>query len=302
MGLEEGSYVGLQLPKRARRLALGTTVGLSLLLLGSCSEETKAQAERWAMPANSPGTEEGAQIAELWEGAWIAALLTGALVWGLIFYASWAYRRRSDNDIPVQTRYNLPLEIFYTIAPIMMVIVFFARTVTVQNDVTDEIDNPDRMIEVSGQQWSWTFNHSLDDAEPGGEVAYVAGTGSNIPTLVLPVDEVIEFKLSSPDVIHSFWIPAFLMKMDVIPGQEGEDRNSFQVTTTKTGEFRGKCAELCGVYHARMIFDVEVVTAEEYDAYLDELVDKRQTAEEPLLGGEHARTQVGAEDETGGDE
>jgi cytochrome c oxidase subunit 2 len=254
------------------------------------------------MPANSPGTREGAWIAELWEGAWIAALLTGALVWGLIFFACWHYRRRSENDIPVQTRYNLPLEIFYTVAPVMMVIVLFARTVTVQNDVTDEIDNPDRMIEVSGQQWSWTFNHSVGDAEAGGEVAYVAGTASNIPTLVLPVDEVVEFKLSSPDVIHSFWIPGFLMKMDVIPGQEGEDRNSFQVTPTEIGSYKGKCTELCGVYHSRMLFDVEVVSSENYDAYLEELESEGNTAEEPLLGGEHARTQAGNDEETGGEE
>lgn len=295
--------MGLQLPKRARRLALGATMGFSLLLLGACSAEDKAQADRWAMPADSPATKEATQIAELWEGAWIAALLTGALVWGLIFYVSWAYRRRSENDIPIQTRYNLPLEIFYTVAPIMMVIVFFARTVTVQNDVIDEVDNPDRMIEVVGQQWSWTFNHSVGDAEPGGEVAYVAGTGSKIPTLVLPVDEVVEFKLTSPDVIHSFWIPVFLMKMDVIPGQKGEDRNSFQVTPTETGTFKGKCAELCGVYHSRMLFDVEVVSSEEYDAYLEELESAGNTADEPLLGGENARTKAGFDlpsDETDG--
>jgi cytochrome c oxidase subunit 2 len=301
--------LSLQLPKRARRLALrrlvlGTSLGFSLLLLGACSAEDRAQADRWAMPSNSPGTEEGVAIAELWKWSWVAALATGVVVWALIFYAAWAYRRRSEDDVPVQTRYNLPLEIFYTIAPIMMVIVFFYWTVTVQNDVLDEVDDPDRVIEVVGQQWSWTFNHSVGDAEPGGEVVYEAGTASDIPTLVLPADETIEFKLSSPDVIHSFWITGFLMKMDVIPGQQGEDRNGFQVTPSKTGTYKGKCTELCGVYHSRMLFDVQVVTSEEYDAYLAELEDRGQSAAEPLLGGEHARTQVGLEDddETGGQE
>lgn len=293
--------MGLQLPKRARHLALGTTLGFSLLLLGACSAEDKAQADRWAMPANSPGTEQAVHIAQLWEWGWVAALVTGGIVWGLIFYVCWAYRRRSEDEIPVQTRYNLPLEIFYTIAPIMMVIVFFYWTVTVQNEVLDQDDDPDRTIEVVGQQWSWTFNHSVGDAEPGGEVAYVAGTGSDIPTLVLPVGEIIEFKLSSPDVIHSFWIPGFLMKMDVIPGQDGEDRNSFQVTPTDIGSFKGKCAELCGVYHSRMLFNVEVVSSADYDAYLGQLA----TADEPLLGGENARTKAGFDlpsDETGGEE
>jgi len=162
--------------------------------------------------------------------------------------------------------------------------------------VLDEVDNPDHTIEVVGQQWSWTFNYSSDRDVTGGKVPYTAGTGSNIPTLVLPVDQTIEFKLSSPDVIHSFWIPGFLMKMDVIPGQVGEDRNSFQVKPTEEGTFVGKCAELCGVYHSRMLFNVEVVSESEYTAYLKELEAKGSVADEPLYGGENARTQAGLED------
>lgn len=297
--------MGLQLPKRAQRLVVGSMLGLTLLTLGACSAEDKAQAERWAMPANSPGTEQGEAIADLWQWAWVAALATGVLVWGLMFWVSVRYRRRSADEVPVQTRYNLPLEVLYTIAPVFMVIGFFYWTVTVQDEALEHVDNPDVMVEVTAQQWSWTFNHSDGDAEAGGPVVYEAGTASQIPTLVLPVDKTIEFKLSSPDVIHSFWIPGFLMKMDVVPGQKGEDRNSFQVHTTKLGDFRGKCAELCGTYHSRMIFDVKVVTEEEYDAYLAQQKAQGFTAPEPLLGGEHAAT--GSEsfnlvDENGGEE
>ncbi|KRF17937.1 hypothetical protein ASG90_06330 [Nocardioides sp. Soil797] len=299
--------MGLQLPKRARQLALGIMMGFGLLMLGACSAESKAQAQRWAMPANSPGTEQGEYIAELWKWAWVAALITGAVVWGLMFYVSWRYRRRSEDEIPVQTRYNLPLEIFYTIFPIMMVIVFFFHTVDVQNKVLDHDDNPDYVVQVVGQQWSWTFNYTEDADDLDGAVAYTVGTASQIPTLVLPVDKTIEFKLSSPDVIHSFWIPGFLMKMDVIPGQDGEDRNSFQVHTTKEGEYMGKCAELCGVYHSRMLFNVEVVSQSEYDDYIAGLKADGFEASKPLLGGEHARTQAGLaeateEHDNGGDE
>ena len=295
--------MGLQLPPRVRRASWATMVAVGLLTLGACSSETEAQFHRWAMPANSPGTEQAVFIADLWQWAWVAALITGAVVWGLIFWVIFAYHRRSDDEIPVQTRYNLPLEIFYTIAPIMMIVVLFHATVTTQNKVLDEVDNPDRTIEVVGQQWSWTFNYSSDRDVTGGKVAYTAGTASHIPTLVLPVDETIEFKLSSPDVIHSFWIPGFLMKMDVIPGQHGEDRNSFQVTPTEEGTFKGKCAELCGVYHSRMLFNVQVVSADAYESYLKELEAKGYVADEPLLGGSDARTQAGleeAENETHG--
>jgi cytochrome c oxidase subunit 2 len=270
-------------------------LGISLVMLGGCSAEDRAQADRFAMPANSPGTEQGVYIADLWKWSWVAALITGAIVWGLIFWVCIAYRRRRDDEIPVQTRYNLPLEIFYTIAPVMMVVVLFYWTVITQNKVLDEVDNPDHTVEVVGQQWSWTFNYSSDRDVTGGQVAYTVGTASNIPTLVLPVDETVEFKLSSPDVIHSFWIPGFLMKMDVLPGQDGENRNSFQVTPTEIGSYKGKCAELCGVYHARMLFNVEVVSSADYESYLKDLEAQGYVADEPLLGGEDARTKAGFE-------
>src|SRR6476661_8884445 len=134
-------------------------LGTSLLLLSSCSSETEAQWKRVAMP--DPVSTQGEHILRLWQGAWIAAMVTGVIVWALIFYACWAFHRRSDDEIPVQTRYNLPLEIFYTIAPIIMVIVFFAHTVKVQNEVLDDNLPVDNTIEVVGQQWSWTFNYGI---------------------------------------------------------------------------------------------------------------------------------------------
>lgn len=293
--------MGLQLTRRARRTAMGVVLAFSLLLLSACDSETEKQFDKWAMPGDSPATDQGVHIYELWKWSWVAALLTGAVVWGLIFYASWRFRRRSEDEIPVQTRYNLPLEVFYTIFPIMMVVVFFFWTVKVQNEVLetpeDYADKPaDVCIQVVGQQWSWTFNHTdnvEDCVNSDGPVHYTFGTGSDIPTLVLPVDSDVTFYLSSPDVIHSFWIPAFLMKMDVIPGQQGEERNGFSVHTTKPGDFVGKCTELCGVSHSRMLFNVKVVSQSEYDAYLEELEADGFTAAQPLLGGEDARTQVG---------
>ena len=129
------------------------------------------------------------------------------------------YRRRSDDEIPVQTRYNLPLEIFYTIAPVVMVIVFFAHTVRTQNIVLEDDTAPENIIEVTGQQWSWTFNYGLgepdnsaDDDRYDDDFAYDSyvhdgGTGSYIPELWLPVDETTRFNLHSPDVIHDFGCP-----------------------------------------------------------------------------------------------
>ena len=282
--------MGLQLPKRAagnlRRVTLLSILGTSLLVLTGCSSETKGQWERFAMP--DPASEQGVHILNLWQGAWIAALVTGVIVWGLILYAVVAFRRRDPDEIPIQTRYNLPLEIFYTIAPIIMVIVFFAHTVKVQDTVLDDTVEPDHTIEVVGQQWSWTFNYTDEDAV-GGQNVYTSGTAANIPTLYLPVDETTRFNLHSPDVIHDFGVPGFLMKMDVIPGRV----NHYAITPTTIGDYEGKCYELCGVYHSRMLFNVKVVSLEDYEAHLLDLEAAGRVSEEPLLGGADATTQSG---------
>ena len=274
-----------------RRLALLALLGASLIVLGGCGSDTEL--ERLAMP--KPVTVEGESTLELWQGAWIAALVTGAIVWGLIFYAVIKFRRRSADEVPIQTRYNLPLEIFYTIFPIIMVIVFFSHTIRVQNVVLNDEDvTPTNTVYVVGQQWQWTFNYP--DAIDGQNV-YESGTGSNIPTLHIPVDETTRFELRSPDVIHDFGVPGFLIKMDVIPGQ----KNHYQVTPKTTGTYTGKCYELCGVYHSRMIFEVKVESREDYDAYLQSLVDAGDTSDEPICGGKFAETQVGL-DETDSEE
>ncbi len=265
------------------------------MLLSGCGS-----AQEWqnlAMPERD-ATATSHYVFDLWRWGWVAALVTGAVVWGLIFYACFAFRRKSDDEIPVQTRYNLPLEIFYTIAPVIMVVVFFFHTVNAQNAILEEVDDPDHIIVVVGQQWQWTFNYTEEDAIEAPNV-YEFGTASYIPTLVLPVDETVEFQLHSPDVIHDFWITGFLMKMDVVPGRV----NHFQVTPKQLGSYSGKCAELCGVSHSRMVFNVEVVSREDYDAYLQDKEAQGMVSEEPLLGGSNADTQAGlAELQEGGSE
>jgi cytochrome c oxidase subunit 2 len=295
--------VGLQLPERTagtrRRVTTSAVLGTSLLLLTSCSSTTVDEWKRVAMPP--PASQQGEHILSLWQGAWIAAMVTGLVVWGLIFWVVVAYRRRSDDEVPIQTRYNLPLEIFYTIAPIIMVIVFFTHTVKVQNEVLDDKLPVDNTVEVVGQQWQWTFNYGVgqrdaaadvdpnDSKYPYAKYVYEVGTASKIPTLVLPVGQTTRFNLHSPDVIHDFMVPAFLMKMDVIPGRV----NHYEITPTATGTFKGKCFELCGTYHSRMLFNAKVVQPAEYAKYIQQLQSTQQVSTHPLLGGTEAITQAG---------
>ena len=270
-----------------------TILSVGFLLLAGCSSEDRAQIERLAMP--EPVTDRGPATYDLWYWSWVAALIIGVLVWGLIFYAAWHYRRRRDDEIPEQTRYNLPIEILYTIAPIIIVLVLFFFTVQTQNEVLADEPNPDHRISVVGQQWSWTFNYVEEDAVDGETVHFV-GTTADPPTLVLPVDESVEVTLTSPDVIHSFWVPAFLFKLDVVPGRE----NSFSFTPTREGTFVGKCAELCGVYHSRMLFNVDIVSADEYDAYLQRLEETGNVG--LVLGNRDATEKSGLEEEVQDDD
>lgn len=274
-----------------KRAALATTLGVAVTALTSCSAQTKHEWKNLAMP--DPGTEEAWLIFDFWRWSWVALLIVGIITWALMFWAVWAYRRRSANDVPVQTRYNLPLEIFYTIVPVIMIVVMFFHTVKIQNEVTALSDDYTTKIAVTAQQWNWTFNY-MDEEVGEGQNIYNYGTASYIPTLVLPVDEKIRFELHSPDVIHSFWITGFLYKEDVIPGKV----NEFEVTPNVIGEFKGKCAELCGASHARMLFNVEVVSREDYDAYLADQVAKGYVSDEPLLGQEYTRVPAGPSQES----
>ena len=115
----------------------------------------------------NPASPAARSIANLHNISLVIATLVFITVCTLLIYALIRYRRRSDDEIPIQTRYNLPLEIFYTIAPVVMVIVFFAHTVRTQDLVLKDDTAPDNIVEVTGQQWSWTFNYGLGDVDLG---------------------------------------------------------------------------------------------------------------------------------------
>lgn len=240
-------------------------------------------------------TDQTGRVTNLWVGSWIAALIVGVITWGLILWCVTVYRKRkADDTLPVQLRYHVPLELMYVILPIIMVGVLFYYTNRDTSAIVDTSAETQNHVQVIGKQWSWDFNYLDDDAYETGQHAQdvgSAGTGvlKDQVTLWLPVNESVEFTLNSRDVIHSFWVPSFLMKMDMIPGKT----NSFQITPQVEGEYLGKCAELCGEYHSSMLFNVKVVSREEYDAHIEELKEKGQ---EGSLGLEYSRLQDTAPD------
>jgi len=253
---------------------LATTALVGTVALSGCSAETVAQWGRFGLP--EAASDRAPLIGNLWVGSWIAALAVGVFVWGLIIWVMVRYRKKDDDHLPAQRQYNLPLELLYTLVPFLIIGVLFFFTVQTQNGVQAKVtDQPVHTINVVGQKWSWSFSY-MEDANPAvGAVVHEAGTIDKIPDLYLPVDKPVRFNLRSADVIHSFYIPAFYYKLDVIPGR----LNSFDVTPDKIGTYSGKCAELCGTYHAAMLFTVHVVSEEDYVAYLNTLKASGQTGE-----------------------
>ena len=228
------------------------------MLLGTagCSQDTELG--RLGYPA--PVTTEGPTTLQFWQGTWIAAFGVGVVTWGLIIWAIVAYRRRSNEGAPLQTRYNLPIEIMYTVVPAIMIGALFTFSARDQAQLIKVNADNKNVVNVVGFKWNWGFNYLSDNA-------YETGTPVRPAEIWLPVGETTTFKLTSPDVIHSFWVPAFLFKMDVVPGRE----NTFQLTPDKIGVYTGKCAELCGAYHSQMLFWVHVVSRADYDVHIADL-------------------------------
>jgi cytochrome c oxidase subunit 2 len=234
---------------------------------------------RLGMPV--PVTEQGKTVVSLWQGSWIAAFFVGFLVWGAILWAVIFHRKRAGSDVVApQVRYNLPIEILYTVVPFIVVGVMFFFTARDENYLDKLPPHPDVVVTVVGYQWSWQFQYPQYKV-PTSPIGVVAENGEpwpgQLPVLEIPTNESVRFNLVSTDVIHSFWIVPFEFKRDVIPGHP----NHFEVTPIKTGTFVGRCTELCGVYHSRMLFTVKIVTPAQFHQW----IHAQQQAQQKTAGG-----------------
>ncbi|MEO8330098.1 MAG: cytochrome c oxidase subunit II [Candidatus Nanopelagicales bacterium] len=251
----------------ARRLGLAAIVVLTAVVATGCSIDDLPN--QISIP--DPVTEQGERIFDLWQATWVALWVVGFITWALILGAAIIFRRRRVGEVPPQTRYNIPIEVMYTVTPLIVIAVFTLFTWRDEAKVTDINDDQAVTVNVVGYQWNWTFNYLPNGVVEEG--VWTTGTPDQLPTLYLPVDQKVRFVLTSPDVIHSFWIPDFLMKMDVVPGRA----NQFEVTPTTTGTFVGRCAELCGYQHSQMLFAVKVVSSDDFQLQLDEFAAAGQT-------------------------
>jgi cytochrome c oxidase subunit II len=189
---------------------------------------------------------------------WTIFLEAGAVVFvlvgGLIVWSTIAYRRRDPAIVQAASfSNNTALEIAWTVVPLLVVIGLFLVTFPAEQHVENLVRPPGEIVQVVGFRWSWRFIYP-------NEHVVVQGTMQNPPELVLPENRTTELRLTSSDVIHSFWVPAFLFKRMAIPGIV----NAFDLTPSRPGVFPGRCAEYCGTYHAHMSFTVRVLAPDAY--------------------------------------
>jgi cytochrome c oxidase subunit 2 len=268
-GILQGLPTDGRQEKVVGKRSAGRWIGLSgsaaalLALLSGCSVGDTFHGFGWPEGV----TTQSHKMYDLWVAAVVAALIVGVVVWGLMVWCIVKYRKRGD-ELPVQTRFNLPIELLYTVLPFLIIAVLFYYTAIVETDVNRQSKSPDVTVQVVAFKWNWEFDYQdgpTMDGRVGKTVTSTVGASDYIPVLVLPVGKKIRFEETSRDVIHSFWVPELLFKRDVFPGNV---RNTFEVTVVKEGHYVGRCAELCGTYHSMMNFEVRAVSWDNYQKFL----------------------------------
>jgi len=245
-----------------RRLKGASLLTILAVVLAGCT----AQSSMGWLPTERGLTNQVDRVIDLWVVSWIVLLVVGVITWLLLIWATVVYRRRKgQTGLPTQLRYNMPIEVFYTIVPLILVLVLFGFTARDQIAIEQPLEDPDVSIEVYGKRWAWDFNYLNENVYSAGIQAQELPGGrietESLPVLYLPVDQKVEITIESRDVIHSFWIIDFLYKKDMIPSRT----NYWYFVPQKEGVYRGKCAELCGEYHSMMLFEVRVVSVDEYN-------------------------------------
>lgn len=164
---------------------------------------------------------------------------------------------------------NVALEAFWTIVPVMVLVALAIPSYSLIKKI-ETMPEPDVSIEIIGHQFFWEYRYPENDVRISDE------------PLVIPVDQNIVADCTSVDVNHAWWVPAFGVKMDTVPGRTTQ----IWFNVEHEGWYKGQCAELCGALHSKMLIDVHVVSEEEFDAWI-----AKKRAE--LLGGGEDSVETG---------
>jgi cytochrome c oxidase subunit II len=213
-------------------------------------------------PLPAPAVIQAGPIDTMFQVHFLMMAFLFALIMVIMLYAVFVFRRQpGDEEDAVHTHGNTTLEIIWTVVPTIVVLIFGVYGVLVFNDIRAEQEG-EMVVEVIGRQWSWSFAYPEFDGAAAGE-------------LVLPVNRPVLLHMESEDVLHAFWVPEFRVKQDLMPGRVTELR----FTPTVEGNYKLRCAEICGLDHAGMLADVRVVSQAEFDSFIEAARDEPAWAE-----------------------
>ncbi len=229
---------------------------------------------------------QGQQIRNLYDIVFAIAVVIFVIVEGLIIWSVIRYRRRpGDDELPPQTHGNNLAEITWTLIPTVIVIFLFVVSWQTLNSVEAVSSQPDLKVRVVAGQFQWTFDYlpadALSDTKPLFTITSPQGPDGG---LTLPAGKTTHLFLKSGDVIHAFYVPQFLFKRDVVPGITNQF--DLDIPASDAGQtFRGQCAELCGVGHAIMLFDVHAVSPADFEAFMQKQIAAANATPPPAPSG-----------------
>jgi cytochrome c oxidase subunit 2 len=268
-----------------RRWVSALIIGAPLLLAG-CNWYPSYGAD--------PGvTRQGHDTFKLYSAMTTVGIIVGGAVMLLIIWTVLRYRKRSD-EIPKQFHENGPIEVLYTVVPILIVAVLFVFTVITENsvDATQPANatlsssgpssgEPVVNITVTAFQWGWRFDYTGLNVGVVGELTN--GPNNHGPQMVVPVGETLQITLVSNDTIHGFYLRDFNFSRYAQPGVT----NIFDFNLLRTGTFDGQCTQFCGLYHSEMLFSIRSVSPADFETWASAEVAAGHTLQNSASGAEN---------------
>jgi cytochrome c oxidase subunit II len=247
-------------------LALAVAVAVGIDVAGALRAAVSGIVNSFFPP--DAATVQGEDIRGLYDVVFLFAAAIFIGVEALIIWTVIRYRRKpGDDDLPPQTHGNNLAEILWTVIPTVIVAFLFFISWQTLNRVDAVSQQPALQVRAIAGQFQWTFDYLAEDGETVEYTQFLpTGEGGG---LTLPVGVPVLMQLDSPDVVHAFYVPRFLFKRDVVPGQT--NTFEFTINESEAGQtLRGQCAELCGIGHRAMVFEIHALTQDEFATWYEE--------------------------------
>jgi cytochrome c oxidase subunit 2 len=276
----DGDVMGPTPRRHWGRWAVGLAV-TAPLVLGGCNFYPSYGASRGA-------TTQGQDTFKLYSGMMTTGIIVGGVVFLLILWTVLRYRKRSD-EMPRQFHENVPIEVIYTVVPILIVAFLFFFTVITENKV-DAIQPLDARVTATGKpvinitvtafQWGWRFDYPDLNVGVAGETTN--GPENHGPQMVVPTGQTVQITLVSDDVIHGFYVRDFNFSRYALPGVV----NHFDLDVLNNGTYFGQCTQICGLYHSEMLFSVRSVSPTAFGVWAATQVRTGHTLERSGAGAQ----------------